>query len=86
MSNVYVLRSFKNGKHYIGSTGGLTLVRLNQHNSGSNKWTNSNTPFILIRGENFHSKTEDRKREIFLESGQGRKYLDNVLKEKSKNP
>lgn len=79
MASVYVLKSLKNGKRYIGSTRKDANVRLKEHNSGSNKWTKQNAPFKLIYKEIFLTYTEARKREIFLKSGQGRKFLDKIL-------
>jgi putative endonuclease len=77
--HVYVLRSLKNGKRYVGSTSKAVIERLAEHNSGNsgtNKWTKVNRPFELIHVEDFSSRTEARKRELFLKSGQGRKWLD----------
>ncbi len=79
MSYVYVLKSLRNGKHYIGSTELLPRERLKKHNYGSNKFTKRNSPFELIYQESHTNKTEARKRENFLKSGVGRKYLDEIL-------
>lgn len=76
MFTVYVLRSLKNSKRYVGYTSKAAEIRLKEHNSGCNKFTSQNGPFILIFTENFITKTEAIKRERFLKSGQGRKYLD----------
>ena len=80
MSYIYVLRSLKNGKRYIGSTNLSPEERLKKHNYGSNKFTKRNGSFELIYQENHVNKTEARKRENFLKSGVGRKYLDEILK------
>jgi len=76
---VYVLRSLKNNKRYIGYSCKNPKSRLKEHNSGTNNWTRRNKPFILIYQEEYETKTEARKREIFLKSGQGRKWLDEKL-------
>jgi putative endonuclease len=76
---VYVLRSLKNGKRYIGFTSKTAITRLKEHNSGCNKWTRENKPFIILRQEEYLDKTEAIKREKFLKSGQGRKFLDEIL-------
>ena len=73
---VYVLRSFKNKKRYIGYTSKDSLERLKEHNRGCNKWTRENKPFELIYTENHDLKREAIQREKFLKSGQGRKWLD----------
>ncbi|MBU1164636.1 GIY-YIG nuclease family protein [Patescibacteria group bacterium] len=80
MFTVYVLISLKNHKRYIGYTSKDETERLKDHNFGSNKWTRSNKPFKIIYTEKFNNKTEAIKREKFLKSGQGRKYLDKILK------
>ena len=79
MSFVYILKSLRNGKRYVGSTDSLPEDRLKKHNYGSNKFTRRNGPFKLIHQEICANKTEARKRENFLKSGTGRKYLDEIL-------
>ncbi len=76
MFKVYILRSLKNKKRYIGYTSKESLKRLHEHNTGSSKWTRINGPFIMIYTENCECKEEAIKREKFLKSGQGRKWLD----------
>jgi len=76
---VYVLRSLKNNKRYIGYTSKNIFVRLKEHNQGYNKWTRQNGPFKIIYFEKFNLKVEAIKRERFLKSGQGRKLLDKIL-------
>jgi len=73
---VYVLKSLRNNKRYIGCTSKNPKARLIEHNSGSNKWTRANKPFKLIYEEDYEDKTRALKRENFLKSGQGRKFLD----------
>ncbi len=79
MPYVYVLKSLRNSKRYIGSTELLPEKRLKEHNYGANKFTKRNGPFELIYQENCANKTEARKRENFLKSGVGRKYLNEIL-------
>ncbi|MDP2653633.1 MAG: GIY-YIG nuclease family protein [Candidatus Omnitrophota bacterium] len=79
MFYVYVLRSLKNNKRYVGSTQLLPEERLKQHNQGSNTWTKQNGPFRLIYSESYPTNSEARKRERFLKSGVGRKFLDDML-------
>jgi len=79
MFYIYVLKSLKNGKRYVGSTGKEPEIRLSEHNSGSNNWTKVNKPFKLIYKEVYDNKREAIKREKFLKSGQGRKFLDQYI-------
>ena len=76
---VYVLRSVKNQKRYVGSTTFSPEERCAQHNAGANQWTKGNGPFILIYQENYATSTEARKRENFLKSGVGRTFLKEFL-------
>ena len=80
MFSVYVLRSLKNNKRYVGYTSKDIFKRLKEHNNGCNKWTRQNSPFKVIYSENYNLKTEAIKRERFLKSGQGRKWLDENIK------
>ena len=78
MYTVYVLISLRNGKRYVGYTAKPVSERLNEHNTGSTAWTRQNGPFRLLHAEGFDNKSECTKREKFLKTGQGRKYLDSV--------
>ncbi len=79
MFYTYILKSLKNNKRYIGQTSKNVLDRLREHNVGSNKWTRTNSPFVMLRYEEYGTRTEAIKREHFLKSGQGRKWLDEKL-------
>jgi len=65
MFYVYVLRSKKDGKLYIGFTEDLRR-RLKEHNEGINISTKSRRPFELVYYEAYKSQTDARKREIKL--------------------
>jgi len=77
--HVYVLRSLKNGKRYVGSTGQDVSARLRQHNRGQNRWAAQNRPFKLVRVEEYDTKAEAVRRERFLKTGVGRRELDLLL-------
>ncbi|MCX6731795.1 MAG: GIY-YIG nuclease family protein [Candidatus Parcubacteria bacterium] len=74
---VYVIQSLNKNYRYIGITNNLER-RFKQHNNGYNKNTKSYRPFQLIFTEEFKNYKEARKREIFLKSGAGRKFLDEL--------
>jgi len=76
---VYVLRSVKNGKRYVGSTGQDVRARLRQHNRGQNHWASQNGPFELLLVEEYVTKAEAVHRERFLKTGVGRRELDLLL-------
>jgi putative endonuclease len=58
----------------FGHTFDLSL-RISEHNSGKVRSTKSRTPFILHYSEEFHSKSEAYRRELFFKSFEGRKWL-----------
>ncbi len=72
---VYVLKSIKDGIRYIGS-GENADERLRRHNKGDYKFTSGHMPWMLIYREHQSSRSLAMKREKFLKSGQGRKWLD----------
>ena len=76
---VYVLKSMKNNKRYVGYTKLTIEKRLKQHNSGLNRFAKGNRPFKVLLTEEFNDKSDARKRELFLKSGVGRQYLDKIL-------
>ena len=78
MYDVYVLKSEKDGIRYAGS-GKDALERLRRHNKGDYRFTKGHRPWRLIYKENYGSRSEAVQRERFLKSGQGRKFLDEVI-------
>ena len=78
MFYIYVLESLRNKKRYVGYTSKDVNIRLREHNAGSNKFTSQNGPFVLFYSEDLPDKTLAIKREKFLKSGQGRKFLDDL--------
>jgi len=78
--SIYVLRSLKNNKRYIGYTGKSVDERLHEHLSGTNQWTRQNGSFVLIHTESFNEQKLAIQREKFLKSGQGRRWLDENIR------
>ena len=79
MFNVYVLRSFKNNKRYVGFTSKTLELRLSEHNEGKNSYTRNNRPFKLMYSESFSEERVARQREKFFKTGNGRKFLDKII-------
>ena len=77
----YVLKSERNGKRYVGSSSKTAQERTADHNSGTNIFTRQNKPWKLVYQEYFATKNEALRREKFLKSGQGRKWLDENIRE-----
>ena len=80
---VYVLRSLKDGKLYIGKTADLRK-RFDEHNSGKSLSTQSRRPFELLYYEAFADKTDCGREELFLKSGIGRESLHHRLEHTNK--
>ncbi len=77
---VYILKSLKDDGFYYGYT--LDLVkRLERHNTGLVRSTKSRTPFVVHYTEEYQTKTEALKREIFFKTIDGYNWLkDNNIK------
>lgn len=70
MFNVYILKSLKDGKFYIGHTSDLAK-RIKRHNVGRNKSTRCRTPFDLVYTEVYSTKGEVVSRENKIKSYKG---------------
>ncbi|MBX2989854.1 MAG: GIY-YIG nuclease family protein [Bacteroidetes bacterium] len=79
---VYVLRSLKDHKLYIGMTSDFER-RINEHNSGKTFSTRHRRPFVLVYSEQVPSGSEARRREQFLKSGPGHRFLEQVIASKT---
>lgn len=62
MYYVYVLKSKKLGKLYIGFTRDLRK-RFQQHNTGQSKYTSRYMPWVLVYYEAYASKKDAQERE-----------------------
>ncbi len=70
MYHVYILRSQKTGRHYIGSTQNLKL-RLQQHNENKTRSIRQQGPFKVIYKEECNTLSEARIRELQIKSYKG---------------
>ncbi|MCX6766013.1 MAG: GIY-YIG nuclease family protein [Candidatus Moranbacteria bacterium] len=75
---VYILKSKKDGKRYIGSTNSL-LRRINEHNRGIVGSTRNRRPLVLIYQEEFEEEKEARAREKFFKTHKGYNELKKLL-------
>ncbi len=78
MYSVYVLRSEKNGRFYIGYSGNLE-VRLSQHNAGKVKATRYLRPMSVVYTETYETSTEARKRERYLKSLKSHEAIEDLI-------
>ncbi len=84
MYYLYILRSLKNKKLYIGSSPDVK-ARLKSHNDGENKATKPNIPYELIFYSGFISKEDAISTEQYFKTSAGwkriHKMLENTLQE-----
>ena len=75
---VYILKSLKDGKFYTGYTNNLKR-RLNEHNEGKSLSTKNRAPFELVYWEGCLNSKDAVKREKYLKSSWGKRYIKNCL-------
>ena len=78
MFHLYILRSLKNGKYYVGSTKDVEK-RLRQHNDGKTKSIKAFVPYELVYKEVYSSYSQARKRELYIKSRKSRKFIDELV-------
>lgn len=79
MFYVYILRSLKDGQFYTGYTNELRK-RCEQHNAGSVISTKKRLPLELIYYEACCNQGDAIKREKYLKSSWGKRYIKNRIK------
>ena len=79
MFTTYILKSEKDGKHYIGSTANIDK-RLLRHNNGHSRYTKGRGPFKLIYKEEHRTLSEARKREFYLKSLKSKIAIKKLIK------
>lgn len=67
---VYILKSVKDDKFYIGQTNNLT-DRFLRHNNGCVTATKNRRPLVLAYSENYNTRAEAMRREKYLKSLKG---------------
>jgi len=75
---VYVLRSLKDNLFYVGFTKNLK-GRLETHNKGRVPSTSRRIPFELVYWEGRLNQTDATKREKYLKTAWGKRYIKNRL-------
>ena len=75
---LYILKSEKDKKRYIGSTNNLKR-RISEHNSGKVPSTKGRRPFVLIYKEEFTAEIDARLREKFFKTHKGFNTLKKIL-------
>jgi len=80
MPFVYILKSKKNNRYYVGSTNNLER-RIAEHNSGRSKYTSLNVPYELRFSQIFDSISIARKVENWIKRQKDKDFLERVIKE-----
>ena len=75
---VYVLKSEKDGNNYVGYTNDLK-ERLAMHNAGKVSSTKNRLPLKLIYFEECLKQQDATKREKYLKTAWGKRYIKNRL-------
>jgi putative endonuclease len=78
----YVLYSGKLNKFYVGSTENVE-IRLEQHNSGSVKFTSRGMPWVIKYTEEHPDRISAMKREYEIKRKKSRKYLEWIIGSKN---
>ena len=82
MSCVYILHSRSTSRFYVGSSRmGSAEGRLKSHNSGKTRSTKAGRPWSLIYEEQCSDYTDARRKENYLKSGVGRKWIKEKFRE-----
>jgi putative endonuclease len=74
MFTVYVIKSLVDGRCYTGQTANLK-ARLARHVKGDVRSTSYRGPFELVYQEKCANRAEALKRERYLKSGPGKRFL-----------
>lgn len=78
MHTVYVLRSLKDSKLYIGCTSNIEN-RLKYHNAGKVKSTKNRIPFELLFTEAYENLYEAFRVERYYKTAKGKRELKNKM-------
>ncbi|HEY9166142.1 MAG TPA: GIY-YIG nuclease family protein [Candidatus Kryptonia bacterium] len=74
---VYVIES-EDGHHYTGQTDDLDR-RVDEHNSGMSHSTKHGRNWRIVYSEQFETRREAMKREKYLKTNAGRRFLSRVI-------
>jgi putative endonuclease len=75
---VYVLKSSKNGRYYIGSTKDFER-RIKEHLAGKTKYTHDSGSYERVFIQYFDTLIEARRLERWLKAQKSRKLIDEVI-------
>ena len=76
---VYIIESEKDGTYYIGSTQDVE-ERLQRHNQGRSKYTQSKRPWKLIYVEEYNDRTAAIKKELVIKQRKSKGYIKKLVR------
>jgi putative endonuclease len=75
---LYILKSIKNGRYYVGTTKDL-LARLERHNQGRSKYTKNARPWELVFSEENPNRSEAMKREYLIKKQKSKDFIEALI-------
>ena len=79
---LYILKSQKNNKFYIGSTNDLER-RLKEHNSGKTKSLKYLRPLEIVFYKRFQNEIDARRMEIKLKKFKNRGIIEQIVRQQN---
>ena len=74
---IYILKSLKNNKYYIGYSSDINR-RLVEHNNGKSKYSKLYRPWVIYYFERFETEKEAMSRERQIKSWKSRKMIEKL--------
>ena len=79
MYYIYILKSQKHGRYYVGSSNDIEK-RLKRHNASQNKSTKSGAPWTIVYSEEFLSRQDAVRRELQIKKYKGGEAFKKLVK------
>ena len=76
---VYILRSQKDGRYYVGSTQDLSQ-RLRRHNEGRSKYTKAKRPWEMVYSEELQDRSSAIQRELEIKNRKSKAYIETLVR------
>jgi len=81
MPSVYILKSIRNRRYYVGSTINFQH-RLEEHRKGKVRSTKGLCPFEVVFVQNFDSITKAKQIEYRIKKLKRKDYIERIIKDK----
>ena len=79
---VYILRSQRTGRYYVGSTQDLSrrLAEHNQPEENPSRWTRGGAPWKLVFSEDFLGAAQAVRAEKFIKRMKSRDFIEKLVR------